>query len=155
MAELMNEILRDIGRLARSIQSICDIKFKKLNLQKGQFIFLTRICECPGINLIELSNMLKVDKTTTTKVVQKLIGEGYIYKTRDINDKRMWHLFPSKKVMEIYTYVIDEENRSITICLAGLSSNEKAEAQRLLRIMGENIESEWKEVKNYRGEYND
>lgn len=146
--ELMNEILRDVGALARSVQSISDIKFKKIKLQKGQFIFLTRICECPGINLIDLSNMLKVDKTTTTKAVQKLMEEGYIHKTKDVDDKRMCHLSPSERALEVYKYVIAEENRNITVCLAGLSIAEREQAQRLLRIMRENIESDWKELKN-------
>ena len=61
--------------LARSIQSISDVKFKEFNLQRGQFIFLTRVCENPGFNQIDLSNLLKVDKTTTTKAIQKLIDD--------------------------------------------------------------------------------
>ena len=34
-------------------------------------MFLTRVCENPGINFVDLSNMIKVDKTKTTKVVKK------------------------------------------------------------------------------------
>jgi len=148
MAILKNEILREVGAVARSIQSISDISFRKLNLQKGQFIFLTRICENPGINLIDLSNILRVDKTTTTKAVQKLIKEGYVQKERDSADQRMWHLSPSKQALEIYSLVIDEENRYLDICLSGLSFDETLEAQRLLGIMRKNIETEWKFIKN-------
>ena len=73
-------ILREIGAVSRCIYSIGDIKYKDKNLQRGQFIFLLRICENQGINLIELSNLMKVDKTTSTKAVQKLINEGYLEK---------------------------------------------------------------------------
>ncbi|WP_407928500.1 hypothetical protein [Clostridium guangxiense] len=66
-------ILRKIGTLSRCIHSISDIKFKGINLQKGQFTFLTRICENQGVNQIGLSKLLKVDKTTTTKAIQKII----------------------------------------------------------------------------------
>ncbi|WP_376774609.1 MarR family winged helix-turn-helix transcriptional regulator [Clostridium thailandense] len=89
MKTLDSHILREIGTLFRCIHSISDIKFKEINLQKGQFIFLTRICENQGINQIDLSNLLKVDKTTTTKAIQKLIEAGYIEKKRDDNDKRI------------------------------------------------------------------
>jgi DNA-binding MarR family transcriptional regulator len=148
MAILKSEILREVGAVARSIQSISDISFRKMNLQKGQFIFLTRICENPGINLIDLSNLLRVDKTTTTKAVQKLIGEGYVQRTRDCADQRMWHLSPSETALKVYYLVIEEENRYIDVCLSGLSSEEKMNAQRLLKKMRENIEAKWKFIKN-------
>jgi len=92
---LKNEILREVGAVARCIQSISDIKYREIKLQRGQFIFLTRICEHPGINLIELSGLLKVDKTSTTKAIQKLLAEGYVLRERDGTDKRMWRLVPS------------------------------------------------------------
>lgn len=93
--KLENEVLREVGMLARCIQSISDITYREINLQRGQFIFLTRICESPGVNLIELSNILKVDKATTTKVVQKLMKEDYVLRERYESDKRGWHLYPS------------------------------------------------------------
>lgn len=148
MAGLKNELLREVGALARSVHSISDIRFRKFSLQKGQFIFLTRICENPGINLIDLSNMLKVDKTTTTKAVQKLSAEGYVQKKRDDNDQRMWRLFPLPKGIEAYPEIIDEENSNIEACVKGFSESEKKNAYLLLRKMRENIEERWKNVKN-------
>ncbi len=133
--------------LARCINSISDIKFKELNLQKGQFIFLTRVCENPGINQIDLSNLLKVDKTTTTKVIQKLIETDYISKKRDDIDKRMWRLYPEKKGLEIYTFVIQEENRNIEICFDNFTEEEKQLAYQLVKKMRKNIENDWKEIK--------
>ena len=148
MSELMNELLRDVGALARSVHSVSDIRFRDLCLQKGQFIFLTRICENPGINLIDLSNMLKVDKTTTTKAIQKLNEEGYVQKKREAGDQRMWRLFPLTKALEAYPLIIEEENRNIEACLQGFTCGEKSEVILLLRKMRENIEARWKSVKN-------
>ncbi|MEN6386454.1 MAG: MarR family transcriptional regulator [Phycisphaerales bacterium] len=147
-----NEVLREVGSLARCIQSISDIKYREINLKRGQFVFLTRICENPGINLIELSNILKVDKATSTKVVQKLMKENYVLKERNDEDKRGWHLFPCGKAQEIYQYIIQEENRNIEICFTGLSIEERDTVYRLLKRMSENIEHDWKELKNYKGE---
>ena len=148
MSNLNSNILREVGTLARCINSISDIRFKEQNLQKGQFIFLTRICENPGINQIDLSNLLKVDKTTTTKVIQKLIEVGYISKKRDNTDKRMWRVYPEEKGKEIYSFVIEEENRNIEICFSNFQDKEKDEAYQLIRKMKENIENHWKEIKN-------
>lgn len=153
MTKLTNEILREVGMLSRCIQSISDIKFREFKLQRGQFIFLTRICENPGINLIDLSNILKVDKATTTKAVQKLLAEDYVLRTRDSLDKRMWHLFPSSKAQRIYSYLIQEENRNLEICLQSFTQAERDLVQRLLKKMRENIELDWKALKSYNEDY--
>lgn len=150
MIRLKNQILREAGMLARCIQSISDIKFREIKLQRGQFVFLTRICERPGINLIDLSNILKVDKATTTKAIQKLMEEDYVVKERDRSDKRMWHLFPSAKAKEIYPFIITEENRNIEICFKGFSPEEEQAVYSLLKRMRENIEQDWKELKFYK-----
>lgn len=153
MTKLKNEILREVGMLSRCIQSISDIKFREINLQRGQFIFLTRICEQPGINLIELSNILKVDKATTTKAIQKLLKEKYVLRERDVADKRMWHLFPSSKAKEIYSYIIQEENQNIEICLKGFTLEERHTVYQLLKKMRENIEQDWKDLKSSKEEH--
>jgi len=133
--------------LARCVQSISDIKFREIKLQRGQFVFLTRICEQQGINLIDLSNILKVDKATTTKAVQKLMEEGYVRRERSSGDQRMWHLFPLPKAEEVYQYIIEEENRNIENCFAGFTDEEKEDACYLLKRMRENIEQDWKKQK--------
>lgn len=133
--------------LARCIQSISDIKFRELKLQRGQFIFLTRICEYPGISLVELSTLLKVDKATTTKAIQKLIEEQYVVKERNAEDKRMWHLYPAAKATASYPYIIEEENRNIENCFAGFNEQEKETVYVLLKRMRENIELDWKQLK--------
>ena len=118
-------ILREIGAVSRCIYSIGDIKYKDKNLQRGQFIFLLRICENQGINLIELSNLMKVDKTTSTKAVQKLINEGYLEKKEDSLDRRVWRVYPTLKGQEVYRYISHEEEKSSEIYYKDFSKKEK------------------------------
>ena len=110
-------------------------------------MFLTRICENPGINFVDLSNMLKVDKTTTTKAVKKLIEIGYLNKEQDESDKREYNLTPTKKTLEIYEFLIEEENKQIEICFKGFSEEEKQMANKLIKRMSENIEEYWLDEK--------
>lgn len=142
-------IFRDIGTLARTVHAICDLKYKELDLQKGQFIFLTRICENRGISLKELSIILKVDKTTTTKATQKLIKGGYIYKEKDTDDKRFFKLYPTDKALGIYKTIIEEENRAIATCMKDFTPEQKAMVHSLINQMKDNIESDWREIKSY------
>jgi DNA-binding MarR family transcriptional regulator len=98
---------------------------------------------------MELSNLLKVDKATTTKAVQKLMKEDYILRERNHKDSRGWCLFPSDRAKDIYEYIIQEENKNIELCLTGLNSEERSTICKLLGKMSENISSEWHELKNY------
>jgi DNA-binding MarR family transcriptional regulator len=142
------------GWLPVVFSQLSDIKYREVRLQRGQFIFLTRIFECPGINLVELSNILKVDKTTTTKAVQKLMDENYVLRRRNNADKRGWHLFPSEKAQEIYQYIIQEEKRNIEICLTGFNLEERDTVYQLIKRIRENIEQDWKKLKTYKEEPN-
>lgn len=148
---LTHQFLREVGAVARCVQSLSDVTFKKLTLQRGQFVFLTRICEKPGIHLLELSHLLKVDKATTTKAVQKLEAEGYVRKAQNVEDKRMYQLFPTIRAEEAYPELIAEENRYLARCFAGMTKEEQALAEMLLRRIRENIEAEWLEWKTGKG----
>ena len=148
---LTHQFLREVGAVARCVQSLSDVTFKKLTLQRGQFVFLTRICENPGIHLLELSHLLKVDKATTTKAVQKLAAEGYVRKVQNAEDKRMYQLFPTVRAEKVYPELIAEENRYLVCCFAGMTKEEQALAETLLRRIRENIEAEWLVMKTGKG----
>ena len=68
----VEDILRDIGVIARALDSISNIEFKEIDLTKGQFIYLTRICENPGIIQEKLAEMLKIDRTTASRAIKNL-----------------------------------------------------------------------------------
>ena len=147
MTELNSVILRDIGTLARTIHSKCDLRYKKYQLQKGQFIFLTRICENPGINQIQLSHIVRVDKTTTTKAVQKLISSGYLKKEKDGSDSRACKLYPTPKALDVYEMIIREENANLELCFRDFTPEERARACELVQRMSANLEPVWHEIK--------
>lgn len=143
MNDIEREILREIGSITRCINSISDIKYKNINLQKSQFIFLIRVCENPGINQRDLSKLLKVDKTTTAKAIQKLINIGYIERKEDPSDKRMWRLYPLQKALEAYDYITEEENRVNKDYYNNFNKEEKKLVYKLLKKLRENIENDW------------
>ncbi|PJO42198.1 MarR family winged helix-turn-helix transcriptional regulator, partial [Lysinibacillus xylanilyticus] len=76
----MKEILRDIGAIARALDSISNIEFKELDLTKGQYLYVTRICENPGIIQEKVAELLKVDRTTASRAIQKLETKGFVEK---------------------------------------------------------------------------
>jgi DNA-binding MarR family transcriptional regulator len=100
---------------------------------------------------MELSSVLKVDKTTTTKAVKKLIDASYVYKELDKQDKRGYNIMPTNKALKIYDLIIEEENRNIEVCFKGFSEEEKEIAIALIEKMSKNIEEDWVKIKNRGG----
>lgn len=88
-----------------------------------------------------------MDKSTTTKAVKKLIEAGYFSKEQDEKDKREYKLYPTKKALEVYELIIEEENRNIETCMEGLSKKEREIAENLLEKMSVNAEKDWLKVK--------
>mgnify|MGYP000909592282 CR=1 FL=1 len=61
----------------------------------------------------------------------------------------MWRLYPKEKALDIYSFIIEEENRNIEVCLKDFSVEEKELVSRLVKKMRNNIENDWNEIKNY------
>lgn len=146
--KLNSSLLRDAGALYRSVQSVMDLRFRQHGLKRGQFIFLTRICENPGIHQIDLTVACRVDKGTAAKAVSKLSEKGYVRREADEFDSRAWKLYPTEKGRKLYQQIIREENQEIAICLQDFTPQEKEEAQKLMRRLSSNFESYWLAEKN-------
>lgn len=155
MKTLDSMILREMGTLARSVHSICNTKFKELKLQAGQFIYLTRVCENPGLSLADLTLLLKVDKTSTTKAVQKLEAEGYIQRKQDKKDRRILRLYPTEKGLRSYDEILELENQHISTCLEGFSPEEVNAVTEFIKRMSQNMGAEWGKKSYLGGSEND
>ncbi len=93
----MKDVLREIGMIARSLDSISNIEFKQYDLTKGQYLYLVRICEHPGIIQEKLSEMIKVDRTTTARAIKKLEMNGFIDRREDQYNKKSKNCFQRRK----------------------------------------------------------
>lgn len=59
----------------------------------------------------------------------------------------MWRLYPEEKGMEVYLFIIQEENINIQICFTDFTLEEKEVVYQLVKKMSKNIENAWKETK--------
>jgi len=143
----MKEILREIGMIARALDSISNIEFKEYELTKGQYLYLVRICENPGIIQEKLSEMIKVDRTTAARAIQKLEINGFIEKKEDESNKKIKKLFPTEKGKNVYPFIKRENDYSNTFALEGFSETEAETISNLLQRVRQNIEKDWEFVK--------
>ncbi|WP_152392809.1 MarR family winged helix-turn-helix transcriptional regulator [Paenibacillus guangzhouensis] len=143
----MKEILREVGMIARALDSISNIEFKELDLTKGQYLYLVRICENPGIIQEKLAEMIKVDRTTAARAIQKLEIQGFVDKKDDETNKKIKRLFSTDKGKQAYPFLKREGDYSNSVALAGLSEEEAETLFHLLHRVRKNIEVEWEFVK--------
>ncbi|GLI04596.1 putative HTH-type transcriptional regulator YybA [Paenibacillus tyrfis] len=143
----MKEILREIGMIARALDSISNIEFKEHDLTKGQYLYLVRICENPGIIQEKLAEMIKVDRTTAARAIQKLEMNGFIEKKEDQHNKKIKKLFPTEKGNNVYPSIKREHDYSNTVALEGFSEKEAEIMFNLLQRVRKNIEKDWELVK--------
>lgn len=143
----MKEILREIGMIARALDSISNIEFKEFDLTKGQYLYLVRICENPGIIQEKLAEMIKVDRTSAARSIKKLEANGFIEKKNDEHNKKIKKLFPTEKGEAVYPVLIRENQYSDSIALAGFSEEEEQTLLLLLERTRRNIEKDWETVK--------
>ncbi|MCM3189433.1 MarR family transcriptional regulator [Bacillus subtilis] len=143
----MNDILREIGMIARALDSISNIEFKDLDLTRGQYLYLVRIYENPGIIQEKLAEMIKVDRTTAARAIKKLEMQGFIQKLPDKQNKKIKKLFPTEKGKKVYPLLRREGEHSTEVALSGFTSEEKETISALLHRVRKNIERDWEYVK--------
>ncbi len=143
----MREILREIGMIARALDSISNIEFKEYDLTKGQYLYLVRICENPGIIQEKLAEMIKVDRTTAARAIKKLEMNGFIEKKEDEHNKKIKKLFPTEKGKNVYPFLKREHDFSNMVALEGFSESETETIFTLLQKVRKNIEKDWEFVK--------
>ncbi|PLS06635.1 MarR family winged helix-turn-helix transcriptional regulator [Bacillus halotolerans] len=143
----MKEILREIGMIARALDSISNIEFKEYNLTKGQYLYLVRICENPGIIQEKLAEMIKVDRTTAARAIKKLEINGFIEKMDDEHNKKIKKLFPTEKGKDVFPVIKRENDHSNSVALAGFTEKEAETIFHLLQRMRKNVEVDWEYVK--------
>ncbi|SEM58652.1 transcriptional regulator, MarR family [Paenisporosarcina quisquiliarum] len=143
----MKDILREIGMIARALDSISNIEFKEYDLTKGQYLYLVRICENPGIIQEKLAEMIKVDRTTASRAIGKLEINGFIEKRDDKHNQKIKKLYPTEKGENIYPFIKKENDYSNMKALVGFSESETEIISTLLQRVRKNIEIDWEYVK--------
>ncbi|MDO3660975.1 MarR family transcriptional regulator [Bacillus sp. C28GYM-DRY-1] len=143
----MNDILREIGMIARALDSISNIEFKDLDLTRGQYLYLVRIYENPGIIQEKLAEMIKVDRTTAARAIKKLEMQGFIQKLPDEQNKKIKKLFPTERGKKVYPLLRREGEHSAEVALSGFTAEEKETISVLLHRVRKNIERDWEYVK--------
>ncbi len=131
----------------RCFESIANIEYKEYQLSKNQYLYLSRVCEQPGIILERICDSIKVDRSTGSRAVDKLASAGFLHKEKTPGNEKNIGLFPTEKGLEMFRIIQAEELYSDEVALKGFTDEEKAQLLIWLRRIRYNIEPDWELVK--------
>ena len=140
-------VLREIGIIARALDSIANIEFRDIELARGQYLYLVRIAENPGIIQEELSELLKVDRSTVARSVKKLEAKGLVQQKAAKDNKKNKEWFVTEKGEKLYPFILSENDYSEETSLRGFSQAEVQALEKMLVRVSENITGDWEAVK--------
>ncbi|WP_440945283.1 MarR family winged helix-turn-helix transcriptional regulator [Methanosarcina sp. T3] len=130
---------KPISYLYRYEQIFIGKKIELYGIGSGQFPFLMRLYHEDGINQESLSDYLKIDKGTTTRAIQKLVDEGYVFRQRDEKDRRSYRIFLSEKAKKLEPDMRKIASEWEDILFSGFDDNQRREIRNSLEIMFENV----------------
>lgn len=119
------KLYRLIGSISRQSTTSVNQQVSQLGLDNNLFVYLMRIVENEGLSQVELVTMARVDKTTLSRALNKLIAEGYIDKVTDPQNKKFKNLYPTKKGKEVYNQLYRIEQAYIQNALKDVSPSEQ------------------------------
>ncbi|MGO3733035.1 MAG: MarR family winged helix-turn-helix transcriptional regulator [Vagococcus sp.] len=144
----MSDILREIGYISRALSSISNIEFKEINLNKGQYLYVSRIYENPGIINDALAELIKVERSVVSKSVKQLEKDQLIVKKKDVKNRKIKRLFVTEKGARAYDYLKREEQYSEKQALTGITKEEQVVVLDVLKKMRHNVAADWECVRS-------
>jgi DNA-binding MarR family transcriptional regulator len=114
-------MLNERRKLYNSLKSIFlhidnqeKLLLSKFNLTVPRFYVLMHIHNTPGINYIDLSELMLCTKGNTTRVVQSMYKDGLVARSENKEDRRSYHLHLTNKgetaYKEVFTAYLDHIN---------------------------------------------
>ncbi|MDD3246844.1 MAG: MarR family transcriptional regulator [Methanosarcina sp.] len=119
------EICGPIAHIYRSNLAYMVKELETYRIGSGQFDFLMVLYHKDGISQESLAKILKVSKATSTRALQSLEKEGYVYRQRDENDHRAYKVYLTEKGKEIRDVVLEKLISFVDTLLSDFTPEEK------------------------------
>ncbi len=117
---------RDISHLFRSINIYLSKELEPYGIGSGQFPFLMRLLHRDGVSQETLASMLRYDRATITRSLNKLEETSYIIRKRDPSDKRAYRVYLTDSGQRMRPLFFKLSEQLNEVLLQGFSIEEKA-----------------------------
>lgn len=119
------KIIGPIAHIYRSNLAYMVKELEDYRIGSGQFDFLMVLYHKDGVSQESLAKILKVSKASSTRAIQSLEKEGYVYRQRDENDHRAYKVYLTEKGKEIRDVVLEKLISFVDTLLSDFTPEEK------------------------------
>ncbi|TXC69040.1 MarR family transcriptional regulator [Sphingorhabdus soli] len=138
MTESIGFLMNDAARLFRKA---LDARAIETGVTSLQWRLLAWILRNPGASQGFLADRLEVEPITVSRMVDRLVEAGHIERRPDPDDRRAWKIYLTECAMPIVRDLRTMADDLVDQALDGLSPAERAEFERLVTRVRENLSS--------------
>lgn len=147
----------DIGRWVsifdRLMKMYYDRGLSEFEIGWGQQFYVEYLHTHPGATPQEMAECIRVDRATLTKTIKKLSEVGYIRVAGDEKDRRVKHLYLTKKALPAAEQIKKIHADFYETLSSGISQEELTAAEQVLQQMADNINQKvWHRMEVHHGE---
>lgn len=136
-----------IGEISRAAHIFFQHQFKEYSIGHAQVRTLHFLLHNNGITQVELTEYLKLDKSSVTSQLSNLEKNGYINRTISTKDARIRTIHVTNKTNEIFGSLMSVFSSWTDVLLKNFSEKEKTDVFILLNKMQENAQTKINELK--------
>lgn len=148
------KLLKWLSVADRFYKIYLDKQLASFGINSSQYMFLIKICDCPGILQDSLMDMFYVHPSNIVRTIAALEKQGMITRSLNVQDKRTWKLYPTDRALSVLEEIRTVCKNTENLLLQGLSEAEKNLFVELLMKAGKNITTEL-HIERKEEEFND
>lgn len=138
---------RYISVIYRYLQILLNNRLNSYGIGSGQYIFLSAIYNNEGISQKELTNLIKIDRATTAKALNKLEESGYVDRVKDTEDRRYHKLYLTQKGLEFIPILNSIQDDLTNMLSQGMSKEQYSETINSLNLILNNVQNAVEQLK--------
>lgn len=96
-----HKFMRNINVISRCATAYREERLSQYGITGNQAPYISIICTHPGITPKEIADKMHVNKSTVTRIIEKLEKNGFVRQERSNADKRTLQIFPTDKASEV------------------------------------------------------
>ena len=147
--EANRELVGRIGRTWRELRrgyannAIREILFESdgYSIEPGQFDTLEQLVLHESIRMGDLADMLRIDPSTATRAVQRLIKDGLAERVSHGGDGRIVFVGPTERGREVYHHVVEQRRVLLTAVLGELGEDRIGEIASALEDFSQAVDT--------------
>ncbi len=130
-----HKFMRNISVISRCATAYREERISKYGLTGNQAPYISLVCMNPSITPKEIAAKMHVNKSTVTRVIDKLEKNGFVKQVRSEEDKRVIQIFPTSKSEEIVGDVRNTFKEWRTLLTEGLDDNQLEMIEQLTELL--------------------